>query len=107
MAYAKAINKAYQRTGALFQHHFGRIPVTTDRYFKALVHYIHHNPQKHGFVSDFKEWPYSSYSALVSEQPTQLQRDSVLEMLGGLEGMRQLHATLVDEKPIAHLIEDD
>ena len=28
-AYAKAINKAYGRTGSLFQHPFGRIPVLT------------------------------------------------------------------------------
>ena len=27
-AYAKAINKTYRRTGSLFQHPFGRIPVT-------------------------------------------------------------------------------
>jgi putative transposase len=27
-AYAKAINKAYNRTGSLFQHPFGRVPVT-------------------------------------------------------------------------------
>ncbi len=55
VAYAKAINKAYVRTGALFQHRFGRISVTTDRYFDALVRYIQQNPQKHGFVNDFRE----------------------------------------------------
>ena len=105
--YAKAINKAYQRTGALFQHHFGRIPVTTDRYFLALTHYIHYNPQKHGFVADFREWPYSSYSALLSEVPTRLQRAAVLEWFGGPHGLRQFHAAPADERPIAHLIGED
>ena len=46
-AYAKAINQAYGRTGSLFQHPFGRIPVTNDRQFWSVIAYIHQNPQKH------------------------------------------------------------
>ena len=53
-AYAKAINKAYHRTGTLFETPFRRIEVTSDRYFVRLVHYIHWNPQKHGFAFDFR-----------------------------------------------------
>ena len=45
-AYTKAINKAYGRTGSLFQERFQRIEVTTDRYFLHLVFYIHFNPAK-------------------------------------------------------------
>jgi hypothetical protein len=82
VAYAKAINKAYGRTGSLFQHPFGRLPVTSERYFAALVHYIHYNPQKHGLVDDFRQWRYSSYSALISDKPTQLERSAVLSWLG-------------------------
>lgn len=59
-AYAKAINKAYGRTGSLFEERFGRIEVTSDAYFAGLIFYIHFNPQKHGFVKDFREWPWSS-----------------------------------------------
>ena len=44
-SYAKSINRAYQRTGSLFQGRFGRIEVTSDQYFVRLVHYIHFNPQ--------------------------------------------------------------
>ena len=106
-AYAKAINKAYGRTGALFQHHFGRIPVTSDNYFAALVRYIHHNPRKHGFVSDFRDWPYSSYHTLLSDKPTRLERAAVLDWFGGVCGMRELHATGVDEQALSELIDDD
>src|SRR3972149_2465364 len=73
-SYAKAINKAYQRTGSLFQKRFGRIEVASDRYFLALINYIHRNPQKHGFVSDFRDYPYSSYHAMLSTKPTRLKR---------------------------------
>src|SRR5436190_1092421 len=45
-SYAKSINKAYNRTGSLFQRPFGRIHIRTDRYFTRLIHYIHFNPQK-------------------------------------------------------------
>ena len=40
-AYAKTINKAYGRTGSLFQHPFGRIPITSDRQFWNVIAYIH------------------------------------------------------------------
>jgi hypothetical protein len=36
-AYARAKNRAYDRTGALFQWPLGRIPVTSDADFTALV----------------------------------------------------------------------
>jgi len=43
-AYAKAINKAYGRTGRLFEESFKRIHVDNDVYFTNLVFYIHFNP---------------------------------------------------------------
>ncbi len=60
-AYAKAINQAYARTGSLFQKPFGRVLVTDHAHLLYLVRYIHYNPQKHGFVDDYRKWPYSSY----------------------------------------------
>jgi REP element-mobilizing transposase RayT len=68
-AYTKAINKAYGRTGSLFQERFGRIEVTSERYYTSLIFYIHANPQKHGFADDFRTWPWSSYNALVTDGP--------------------------------------
>lgn len=106
-AYAKAFNKAYHRTGALFQRPFGRIEVASDAYFVYLVIYIHQNPQKHGFVEDFRTWPYSSYQALLSTKPTRLQRDDVLEWFQGLDHFEDVHRYEVDEGKIAPLILDD
>ncbi len=106
-AYAKAFNKAYHRTGALFQRPFGRIEVASDAYFVYLVIYIHQNPQKHGFVEDFRTWPYSSYQALLSTKPTRLRRDDVLEWFQGLDHFEDVHRYEVDEGKIAPLILDD
>ena len=54
-----------------------------------LITYIHHNPQKHGLIADFRDWPYSSYHALCSTRPTGLRRD---EVLGWFDGPAQLRA---------------
>jgi REP element-mobilizing transposase RayT len=107
IAYAKAFNKAFQRTGGLFESPFKRKRVDSDRYFTYLVAYIHHNPEKHGFVDDFRQWPYSSYRAILSAKPSQIQRVAVLEWFDGRTGFEQTHATHVDEAVIEPLIADD
>jgi len=106
-AYTKALNKAYGRTGSLFQERFGRIAVSSDAYFWRLVFYIHFNPQKHGFVDDFREWPWSSYAALRGTGATNLRRDEVLQWFGGVGEFERSHACRVDERAIARLIEED
>ena len=106
-AYAKAFNKVYQRTGALFQRPFGRIRVTSDMYFRRLVTYIHQNPQKHGFVTDFRDWPYSSYHAHLSDKATHLQRRAVLAWFDGSKNFVMSHQSAVDEQPIQALISED
>jgi len=106
-SYAKAINKAYNRTGRLFQERFGRIEVTSDRYFVALIRYIHRNPQKHGLATDFRDWPYSSYHAHLSGKPTRLKRDEVLAWFDGAEGFAQVHQSAADEQQIAALAPED
>jgi putative transposase len=106
-AYTKAVNNAYGRTGSLFQERFQRIAVTTDRYFLQLILYIHVNPQKHGLVTDFRAWPWSSYHALGSAQPTRLNRAAMLNWFGDLPQYETFHLGQVDERVIAPLIEED
>jgi len=106
-AYAKSINKAYGRTGSLFQHPFGRIPVLTQDYLVRLVCYIHFNPQRHGLISDFREWPYSSYGAHLSDQATSLKREAVLGWFDGPRGFVATHEMAIDEQVLAPLTPDD
>ncbi len=106
-AYARTINQTYQRTGALFQRPFGRIPVTTDAYFARLIVYIHRNPQKHGFVADFRDWPYSSYRALLSDKSTHLQREVVLDWFNGTENLIAMHSSEITDKDISALVPED
>jgi len=106
-AYAKAINKAYGRSGSLFQHPFGRVLVTNSTQFYRVVMYIHQNPQKHKFVNDYKEWKYSSYDMLLSSSPTRLQRETVIDWFGGCDQFIRLHADWVTERESAGFAEDD
>jgi putative transposase len=106
-AYAKAINKAYQRTGSLFQNPFGRVPVTSDAHFVHLIAYIHHNPQKHGLVDDFRAWPHSSYHTILSQKPTRLKREAVWAWFDDLAAFQASHRQPVDEFLVAPLVADD
>jgi REP element-mobilizing transposase RayT len=106
-AYTKAINKAYSRSGSLFQERFGRIAITSDAYFTNLIFYIHFNPQKHGFVHDFRQWNWSSYHALASQGNTQLNRAEVIGWFGSSNEFQAFHRGMVNEWTIAPLIEDD
>ncbi len=90
-SYAQSINKAYGRTGSLFEEPFRRIEVSNDSYFSELVRYIHLNPQKHGFTQDFTQYRHSSYHELISEENTRLDRKTVSEWFGGMNGFHSFH----------------
>jgi hypothetical protein len=91
----------------LFQRPFGRVRVTSHRQLCALIVYIHRNPQKHGFVGDYRDWPYLSYHTLLLSSPTRLARDEVLAWFDGVEGFRAAHERKVDETQVAPLVIED
>jgi REP element-mobilizing transposase RayT len=108
-AYAKAINRIYHRSGSLFEHPFGREVVTTDSYLTRLVFYIHWNPQKHGFVEDFKRWSNSSYRAILSTGATFIEREEVLRWFRDRRGFTDFHENQAAENILSgfRLVDDD
>jgi hypothetical protein len=56
-----------------------------------LIVYIHQNPQKHGFVEDFRDWKYSSFHQLVDPVSTRLEREKVLQLFGDREDFIRIH----------------
>ncbi len=90
-SYSQAINKAHKRTGRLFEEPFRRIHVDSDAYFSEMIQYIHHNPQKHGFVKDFRDYPHSSYHSHLQSKATKLQRDEVISWFGNAQGYEKFH----------------
>jgi REP element-mobilizing transposase RayT len=61
ISYTKAINKRFDRVGALFQGPFQAIWVAKTAYLYGLCAYIHANPVKDGLVAHPEDWPYSNY----------------------------------------------
>ena len=88
-SYTKSINKAYQRTGSLFEKRFGRILIESNEQLLWLVVYIHRNPQKHGLIADFRHYRHSSYQTILKagnapKIATKIKTDAVLSWFGGL-----------------------
>jgi putative transposase len=61
LSYTKAINKRFNRVGALFQGRFQRILITHTEHLIALTRYIYLNPVKANLVKQPEDWEFSSY----------------------------------------------
>jgi len=90
-SYAQAINRSCKRTGSLFEKPFRRLPVADESHLLQLVCYIHTNPQKHGFVEDFIEYPYTSYHTHLSKLDTKLRRIELLDWFGDTDQYKKYH----------------
>ena len=106
-AYAKAINKAYDRTGSLFQHPFGRVVVNGGAQFFNVMRYIHQNPQKHKFVEDFRDWKWSSYQASATLRPPRLSKDMIQDWFGSREQYLLYHSEWVTDGQARQFAGDD
>jgi REP element-mobilizing transposase RayT len=100
-SYTKSINKAYQRTGSLFEKRFGRILIESHEQLQWLVVYIHRNPQKHSLVTDFRYYRYSSYQTVLKvgnasvenalKMGTKIKVDPLLSWFGGVSPFVHAH----------------
>ena len=103
-SYAQYFNKLNGRHGGLFETSFRRIRVETGKYFRQMVFYIHHNPVKHGFVKHISDWGWSSYLTIISEKPTHLSRETVLEYFDDVANFKAWHQQEHDLKDVGNLL---
>jgi len=61
VSYTKAMNKRYDRVGALFQGAFKAKHIAENSYLVHLSRYIHLNPVMVGLAKRPKDWEFSSY----------------------------------------------
>lgn len=61
--FARAVQARVPTTGHLFQNRYHALLVDVDRYFLALLRYIHLNPVRAGLASDPAEYRWSSHLA--------------------------------------------
>ncbi len=91
ISYSMAFNKQHNRTGNLFNRPFKRIEVNKESYFTQAIIYIHANPLKHKLLKDFTAYPWSSYQSILSNKPSQLCKQDVLEWFGGVKQFTAIH----------------
>jgi REP element-mobilizing transposase RayT len=97
-AYTKKRNYYTRRWGGLFCQSIDRRLITTERYLKQCLIYIHLNPVKHGICSKPEEWKYSSFNTIISDKKTLLQRDTVIEWFDDAENFSSYHNSLAVDK---------
>lgn len=61
LGYTTYFNKRHKRTGHLFESRFKGKLVQKDRYFLAVIRYIHLNPVKAGIVANLEDYRWSSH----------------------------------------------
>jgi hypothetical protein len=59
--YTRHINQIRHRRGALFSGKIELINVRKNGLLLDLIYQIHLNPQIHGIVVDYRNWPFSSF----------------------------------------------
>lgn len=91
-SYTKAYNKMYNRKGALFMDYCRRVEIATETQFGNTLFYIHKNPVHHGYCAKIEDWHWSSYNSFLSDKPTFLCRQAVLEWFGGVKGFTDYHS---------------
>jgi len=106
-AYTKAINKRFNRTGALFESNFHRKEIKHIHYLKNLVLYIHYNPVHHGFCNYPEDYIWSSYRSLISFNPTKTKRETVIGWFNDTANFKAQHEENSDFKMIDEWLEVD
>ncbi len=104
-AYTKAFNKYHQSRGSLFERPFKRKLITSDSYLKQVILYIHNNPVHHGFCSHPSEYLWSSYLTCISNKPTNLKRETVIDWFNDIDNFIAVHEQKIDRDEIEGWLE--
>ncbi len=94
-SYSMAFNKQHERKGNLFHRPFKRIEINKETHFTQAIVYIHANAVKHKLCSDFTNYKWSSWHSILSESPTQLCRNEILQWFGGVQPFIDAHKKMI------------
>lgn len=98
ITYTMAINKQEDRTGSLFDKNFKRIEITENEYLLYAIFYTHFNPEKHGIVTNFRTYKFSSHQAIISDSSTRVDKNLVLKIFDGKDEFINYHYGWHEEK---------
>lgn len=98
ITYSMSINKQEKRTGNFFDRSFKRLEITKQDYLEYVIFYAHFNPEKHGYIPNFRNYKYSSYNAILAQSETNVCREFVLDLFGGENEFLNYHSVMHDER---------
>lgn len=90
-SYTQSFNKYHERHGSLFERPFKRKEIDNEDYLKYMVYYIHNNPIHHKFTKDLTEYLWTSFSSILSEKQTHIERMEVLSWFEDVENFKFFH----------------
>lgn len=93
-SYAQSINKAHKRTGPLFESPFERKWVEDESYLISMIYYCNRNPVHHGFVSNLRDWEFSSYNSTLANDNNIISVNEILKRFGTLTNFEEAHKSL-------------
>lgn len=97
-SYTKAINKAYNRTGSLFQQHTKTKLLVDDNYLLMAIAYIHQNPIWNGLVEKMEDWEISSYRDYAGlRKGTLVEKSFVMSRFNSIEEFKFFSKTKVEK----------
>jgi len=95
-SYVYWYNWKYERIGHLFQDRYKSEKVENDKYFLAVLRYIHQNPLKAGLVEEPAEYTWSSFNEYIGESKL-IDTNFVLKLFSNnrakaIEAFKMFHA---------------
>ena len=103
-SYAQSINKAYNRTGPLFESPFERKLVDDESYIISMIYYCHSNAVHHGFVNDLREWEFSSYHSILNGESSFLAIEKVIQRFGSISTFEKAHLAKMEDSSLGNYI---
>ncbi len=95
--FSKKKNYRSGKRGGLFCQSINRTLIDSEQHLQMCMVYIHNNPVKHGFTNSPGEWRFSSYKAIISQEKTDIARESVLRWFESKENFKAYHESNADE----------
>ena len=68
-----------------------RVQIKTEEQFFATLFYIHKNPVHHGLCKKMEDWKWSSYNSILSNAPTKIERQKLINHFGTAEHFSEFH----------------
>ena len=60
-----------------------------------MIYYCHRNPVYHGFVNDLRDWEFSSYHSILSNDNSLVAADEVLKRFGSIANFKEAHKSFI------------